>query len=144
MDHPSDWKVSSIVLSSGINESCRRCIQGLDVSMSLPSSFFFFPTLTHLVSLCVSLSTPVSLCLCLHLSVSIYISLKITLLSFSISQCIFVRIFFISLSFYSLSLSSLSSSQFFFFMRTASSKRQFIFWTSYFRSKLSQAMPMEW
>ena len=45
--------MSSIVLSSGINESCRRCIQGLDVSMSLPSSFFFFPTLTHL---CFSLS----------------------------------------------------------------------------------------
>ena len=134
--------MSSIVLSSGINESCRRCIQGLDVSMSLPSSFFFFPTLTHLVSLCVSLSTPVSLCLCLHLSVSIYIGLKITLLSFSISQCIFVRIFFLSLSFYSLSLSSLSSSQF--FIRTTSSKRQFIFWTSYFRSKLSQAMPIEW
>ena len=79
--------------------------------------FFLFLSHSHtslFLCMCVSLSTPVSLCLCLHLSVSIYISLKITLLSFSISQCIFVRIFFLSLSFYSLSLSSLSSSHFFY------------------------------
>ena len=136
--------MSSIVLSSGINESCRRCIQGLDVSMSLPSSFFFFPTLTHLCfSVCVCLSLHLSLYASvftsLYLSISVLKSLSY--LSLSLNAYLFVSFSFLSLSIlyhFPLCLPHI------FFMRTTSSKRQFIFWTSYFRSKLSQAMPMEW